>query len=305
MSEVDRRLVELAAKQHGVFSRKQAREAGLSYSGLSRRIERGGLVVAGSRALHLPGTVLTWYGELTAGLIDLGPGALVSGRGGAQLLGLDGFESHSVDFLAPRSLRHRTTISSVTFSSDISLGDRTTIHGLPCTSATRTVIELLRDATLEEAGNALDSACRKRLTAIPVIERRLNELGRQGRDGVAAFEQLIRAGRVESWLERRFVELIERARLPAPVLQRRYRLPGIGVARVDFEYPLWGVVVEVGGQRGYLSLDERRRKERRRNALQLEGKTIYFFTRDDIVGDPAYVVRTLAAALGIERSESA
>lgn len=72
------------------------------------------------------------------------------------------------------------------------------------------------------------------------------------------------------------------------------------VARVDFEYPLWGIVIEVGGRRGYLSLDERQRQEHRRNALQLAGRTIYFFTRDDVVHDEPYVLRTIARALGTQ-----
>lgn len=57
-------------------------------------------------------------------------------------------------------------------------------------------------------------------------------------------------------------------------------------------------VVEVGGRRGSLSLDERRWKERRRNALQLKGRTTCFFTTNGVVHEPTYVVRTLAAALG-------
>lgn len=246
--------------------------------------------------MRLPGTATSWYSKLMAGLLDLGPEALISGRAGARLLGLDGFESESVEFLVPRSLRHRATVGTVTSSSDIRPIDRTVIDGFGVTSATRTVIELVRSATFAEVGNALDSACSMRLTAVPVVRRRLGELGRQGRAGVAMFEQLVGVGTVESWLERQFVAVIRDARLPEPVLQHRHRLAGVGVARVDFEYPLWAVVVEV---RGYLSLDERRRKERRRNALPLEGGTIYFFTRNDVVDEPAYVVRTIAAALGM------
>lgn len=299
MKDVDRRLVAWSERQHGVVSREQARAAGLTPSALYHRIRRRELVEYGTTTLLLPGAVPTWYTSLTAGLLDLGPEALITGRAAAQLKGLDGFESDSLDFLVPRSVRGRVTVGSVSSTSEIRPGDRVTIDGFPVTSPTRTIIEVLRTATIEEVGNALDSACRKRLTAVPVVRRRLDELGRRGRAGVAAFEELISAGVVESWLERRFVEVVRSARLPEPVLQQRYRLDGVGVARVDFEYPLWGVVVEVGGQRGYLSLDERRRQERRRNALQLEGRTIYFFTRNDVVDDPAYVVGTIVAALGI------
>lgn len=75
-------------------------------------------------------------------------------------------------------------------------------------------------------------------------------------------------------------------------------LDGKHVARVDFDFEPSSVVVEVGGRRGYMSNDERRRQERRRNELQLRGKVIYFFTTEDVVEDPGYVLRTLSAALG-------
>ena len=55
------------------------------------------------------------------------------------------------------------------------------------------------------------------------------------------------------------------------------------------------IIVEVGGRRGYMSSAERRRQERRRNAMQLLGKTIYFFTCEDVKHDPAYVLDTIHA----------
>ena len=69
------------------------------------------------------------------------------------------------------------------------------------------------------------------------------------------------------------------------------------VARVDFDFSPLPVVVEVGGQRGYMSATERRRQEHRRNQLQLLGQVIYFFTTEDVSGDPAYVVATLTKGI--------
>ncbi len=50
-------------------------------------------------------------------------------------------------------------------------------------------------------------------------------------------------------------------------------------------------------RRGYMSADERRRQEHRRNELQLIGKLVYFFTTEDVCETPAYVVSTLQSAL--------
>lgn len=67
----------------------------------------------------------------------------------------------------------------------------------------------------------------------------------------------------------------------------------------DGPTPSWPIVIEVGGRLGYTSNRDRHRKERRRNALQVAGKTVYFFTRHDVIDDPAYVISTVAAALGM------
>jgi hypothetical protein len=67
---------------------------------------------------------------------------------------------------------------------------------------------------------------------------------------------------------------------------------------VDFDFEPRPVLVEVGGRRGYLSADERRRQEHRRNQLQLLGKVVYFFTTEDVTDAGSYVIATLRGALG-------
>ncbi len=298
MSTVDVALAQLAARQHQVFSREQARAAGLTASALSRRIAAGGMIACGTSALHARGVTLTYRGRLMAGLLDLGPDALVSGRAAAHLHGLDGFGEGPLEFLVPREQRNRKTAGTVySTSAPLRRLDQATIDTLRCTSATRTIVELLAHATPAEAGDALASATRRRVTAPEVVRRRLVALGRPGRAGVSALDRLLSDGAVESGLERRFLRVVAEAGLPRPLLQRRHVLDGLGVARVDFEFATFPIVVEVGGRRGYLSLDERKRQEHRRNALQLQGRTIYFFTRDDVFEHSQYVVETLLAAL--------
>lgn len=297
MKDADRTLAELAPQQHQVFSRAQASVAGLTPSDIYRRVRDGALVVCGHRSRCFAGVSLTYRGRLMAGLVDLGPAALVSARAAAALHGLDGFDDGPLQFLVPRSMRDRITLGAVASSPDIGRLDRMRVDGLPCTSGTRTVVELLGRASEREIGNALDSATRLRLTAPSVVRRRLVELGRQGRAGVADFDRVIESAGVQSWLERRFLELVRAADLPRVTIQRTYRRNGTHIARVDFDFAPIPLIVEVGGRRGYLSLDERRRQERRRNLLQLEGRIVYFFTTADVVEDPRYVVATVREGL--------
>ena len=174
--------------------------------------------------------------------------------------------------------------------------DRRVVDRLPITSAALTVVQLAGRVGVELLGDAFDSACRKGLASEAAVQLLLDRIGRQGRPGMAALDEMLVSAGVESWLERRFLELLP-AELPNPELQRTYHPDGERVARVDFDFAPLPVIVEVGGRKGYVSAADRRNKERRRNKLQLIGKTVYFFTRDDIVDTPDYVVATLERAL--------
>ncbi len=297
MNDAERALAELAARQRQVFTRAQAVGAGLTPNGVSRRLASGLFVVAGTHTLTFAGVCLDWRGRLQAGLLDLGPGALIAAEAAAASHGLDGFDEGPLTFLVPRSMRRRRTIGEVLSTSHLGPLDRCVVDGLPTTSATLTVIQLIGRADVRQLGNAFDSAVRKRLTAPAVVRRRLDELGRRGRTGVIAFDSLMESAGVESWLEREFLKLLDGQPLPKPAMQRKYHRDGVHVARVDFDFAPLPIVVEVGGRRGYFSSSERRRQEHRRNELQLLGKTIYFFTTEDVVDDPQYVTATLVAGI--------
>jgi hypothetical protein len=297
MRDADRALTALAGRQHQVFTRRQALACGLSPSALQRRVTGGALVVCGPHTLHVAGATLDYRGRLQAGLLDLGPEALVSGPAAAALHELDGFDDGPLHFLVPRAQRARTTVGVVSSSPDIAPLDGVTVDGLRVTSGTRTVLELIGRVSERELGNAIDSCLRRGLSAPAYLRHRLHELGRRGRPGVAAFERTMESGHVQGWLEREFLRLVRSAALPPPLTQRVYRRDNVHIARVDFDFDPLPIVVEVGGRRGYLSAADRRRQEHRRNELQLLGKVMYFFTSEDVADAASYVISTLRNAL--------
>lgn len=297
MNDAELGLLRVAARQRQVFTRRQARHGGLSLSAISRRIATQRFVVVGPRTLTFAGVRLDWHGRLRAGLLDLGDGALVAAESAAALLDLDGYRPGPLVFLVPRSCRNATTVGEVLTTSSIDRHDRLRVAGLAATSGTRTVLTLLGRVNRRMLGNAYDSACRKNLTSRSDIDRRLDQLGRQSRAGVEDLCRLQQAGDVQSWLEREFLDTIAGGGLPKPAVQRVYRNDGVHVARVDFDFSPLPIVVEVGGRRGYLSRDERQRQERRRNELQLLGRTVYFFTTEDVRDDKPYVRAIMRRAL--------
>lgn len=297
MNDADHRLVAIAAEQRQVFTRPQAREAGLAQNTITRRLADQRFVRVGACTLTFSGVNLDWRGRLQAGLLDLGAGALIAGEAAAALHGLDGYAEGPLVYLVDRRRRNARTLGDVLTSSSIAPHDRVLVDGLDVTSPTRTIVTLIGRVDRRRLGNAFDSACRMRLTTPAVIDRRLDELGRRGRAGIVDYDAMRQIGEVQSWLEREFLRTIAGSGLPRPALQRTYRRDGVHIARVDFDFAPLPIVVEVGGRRGYLSLGERQRQERRRNELQLLGTTIYFFTTEDVRDDKRYVVETITRAL--------
>jgi hypothetical protein len=298
MKDADRILAAVAANQHGVFSRDQAYAQGLDRWAVARRLRFGLWTPAGTRTFCFAGSAVSWRMFLSAGLLDLGEGAVVSGRAAAALHGLDGATPDTLEFYVPRDRRRRRTTGLVRSGPELAAIDRCRVDGLACVTATMAVIQLATDGTRLEVAAALDSAVRLGRTTPAVVQRRLTAVRRSGRPGATLLDDALQDAGVQSWLERRFVRLVRSAGMPPPAAQRVYKRDGRHIARVDFDLAPFPVIVEVGGQKGYLTRRERQRQERRRTELQLLGKTVYFFTYEDVTADVAYVLRTLQAALG-------
>ncbi|HEX9258225.1 MAG TPA: hypothetical protein VF855_01720 [Acidimicrobiales bacterium] len=296
MHDSDLELARIAEQQDGVFHLDDSRRAEMSADSLWRRRRRGIVVRVGTKTFRFAGTPLTWHGQLRAALLDLGPDAVVGGRSAGALHELDGIEPGPVELLVPRRQRHRSAAAWVRSVGVLRPGDRAEVSGFPCLSATRTLLDLAGLVGAEELGVAASSAFRRGLCSVDYLGRRYEAMWRPGLPGAAAIEGLLADGPVESWLERRFMALVRSAGLPEPALQRVYRAGTRVVARVDAEFTDHDLIAEVGGKKGYLSPAERQRKEHRRNALTLRGKTLVFFCSEDIVDTPSYVIGTLRAA---------
>jgi hypothetical protein len=299
MNDALRTIAALAAEQHEVVSRAQILSRGVSRSAFQRHAADGRLLPVGTHTYRFAGTALTWRGQLQAGLLDLGPDALVGGRAAAALHRLDGFEPGPLEFVVPRTQRERRTVGDVRSGPPVPILDRTRVDGLAVTSPALTVIHLSANASRREVANALDSAVRLGLLTADVVRGRLVVHRGHRLVGAPVLDEVLAEAGVESYLERRFLRLVRQAGLPEPALQRVHRRGSRLVARVDFDFAPLPIVVEVGGQLGYLTRTERQRQERRRSELQLLGRIVYFFTYEDVTADSSYVVATLRSALEV------
>jgi very-short-patch-repair endonuclease len=144
---------------------------------------------------------------------------------------------------------------------------------------------------------AIDSALRLGLLAPLVLERRLGELRGPGRWGARALDRLLLDSGGHSMLERRFLALIREAHLPRPKTQAVQRRDARHVARVDFLFEPFALVVEVTGRLGHSTPSERGKDAQRRNELTDLGLRVYEYTWTHVTERPSWVVATMRQRL--------
>jgi hypothetical protein len=244
--------------------------------------------------------------RLMLGLLSLGSSAVISHEAAARLHEFDRSPPDAVEFTVPRDERHVRGPFRVHSTTDLPAIDRVRVDGFPCTSATRTILDLARArASTVRLEAAIDSAVRSGASAPVVLAARLAELRGPGRWGVRRLDQLLPDTGGHTILERRFLRLMREAGLPRPACQVVHRRGGRTFARVDFLFEAADVVVEVSGRRGHASDGERARDAQRRNELQDAGRRVFEYTFAQVMRDPATIVTTMRQRLDASVTEPA
>jgi hypothetical protein len=295
----------IAADQHGVVTTGQARAAGLTNRQLRTLISHGVLQRAGRHVVQGGFVEAPALAQLTALVLDCGDGAVVSGPTAAAL--------HEFDGLALRPPFHITVPRGrfvdrpphvIHTTTELPLQDRTLRHGIPVMSPVRTLIDVAKFVRPAVLTAALDGALRDRLINEDLLHTRIAAIRCRGRYGIPKLIDVIEGVEASrgghSWLERRFLELCARARLPAPETQRVVCGARGKMVRVDFQFPGTNVVVEVLGYRWHRgSRQQLSRDAERINALVRQGMLPVQFTYDHVTLDETFVVSELRATLAV------
>jgi very-short-patch-repair endonuclease len=284
----------LASKQHGLISRDQLRRLGVTRQELRTKVDGGWLHPMAPNVYGVSGAPPSIDRKLMLGLLCLGPTALVSHEAAARLHGFDRCLPEAVEFTVARSRRNARLPFPVHSTETLPPIDRVKVGRYPCTSATRTIIDLARaripTVRLEAA---IDSAVRSHASAPIVLANRLAELRGPGRWGARRLDELLVDSGGHTFLERRFLQLMRTAGLPRPRTQVVHRRGGRTFARVDFIFDEHSIVVEVSGRKGHASDAERAKDAQRRNEIQDVGKRVYEYTYAQVTKEPAYVIHTM------------
>jgi very-short-patch-repair endonuclease len=266
-------VAQLATRQHGVVSIAQLRAAGLSDDAVKRRLATGRLHRIYRGVYAVGHTALGTEGRWMAAVLASGDGAVVSHRSAAELwdmLSPIGGPIH-VTVPIPGGRRRRPGIRLYRCPS-LPKSATTRRSGIAVTTPARTIADLRRVASVDEVRRAIREA---EFAGLDVGD----EASREG--------DLTR-----SRLERRFLKICHRHRLPKPQVNMK-----IGPHEVDFLWREHRLVVEVDGwqgHRGRVAFEADRAKDLE---LKLLGYEVVRFTYSQVEGQPAAVAVKLRALL--------
>lgn len=294
--ETERRIIEIAGRQHGVITHAQLRGAGLlpgaikarAFSGRLRRLHR---------SVFLVGPVASSLTRTAAALLAYGADATLSHRSAAVLRGVTPSVGGGEDLInISVAGRSRTVRPGVRLWQGRSLAadEREVLHGLPVTSTARTLVDLAGVLVPAELEQAVARAERERLIESDTLAGLPTRY--HGRAGIPALRAVLRArggpALTCSEAEARFLALIRRARLPPPEVNA-----AIHGYEVDFLWRGTGLGVEVDGYR-YHSSRSRFESDRQRAAhLAALGVQLIPLTWRQVVEDELATVVQVGQAL--------
>ena len=274
----------IARRQQGAITFAQARQAGLSPEQVEhlvartlwRRAARGVFVVAGSPD--------TWRQRVMAAVLAA-PGSVASHVTAAAIHGW-WRPPPLPHIVVPATHSARTRVAKV-HRSELAAGDRVTVDGLPCTSPTRTLLDvagMLRRADLEAM---VDDAFCADQSCVEAVRRSVERLGRRGRRGtrlltevVAVWTPGIEPG---SPAEMRLLRKLVEWGYEPPQRQVQIRSAnGAFLGRADLGWPPIKVGFEYDSDRHH-NPRSWEREERRHDSLRAAGWTIVTVSKRDLL----------------------
>jgi Transcriptional regulator, AbiEi antitoxin len=296
---VDRAILELARRQHGVLARGQLVELGLSASNIEYRL-RAGRLHAHHRGVYGLGPLQSKLSRWMAAVLAGGPGAVLSHRSAAQLWGLlDGFTA-PIHLTVPTARRGRGGIRC--HRSSLPDDERTVVEGIPVTTVPRTALDCAADMSARRVERMINEADVRRLydrLSVPALLYRYP--GRVGSRALWAALEKRNAGSTitRTELEELFLELVDEIGLPRPEINASFELDGEPI-EIDALWRRERVAVELDSRQFHftpLAFERDRRRDRRLMAARWLPVRI---TWRQLTEEPATVARDLIKLLAAE-----
>ncbi len=305
---VDGSHLEVAARQGGVFHRRQATDCGISQKQLAGEADRRYIREMRPGVFVVVGAPPTWKQRAWIELLDAPGDAVLGHRTAASLHRVGQIVTNEIDVLEAEPSWHRAAIGDRRRTTLLPPEHRTVVDGLPVTSLARTLFDLcglvsparrarsLPNLTRREVERAMDDAIARSMS-VAKLEQVLARLGGRGRGGTVLFRELLdERGEgfvaTESELEDLLFAVLMRFGLPLP--SKQVTLGGeLPVGRVDFVYRDKRIVIEADSRKHHSALLDADRDRWRDLDLAADGFVVVRVTWRQLVDEPVRFVRAL------------
>lgn len=284
----DAAVAELAGRQGGVAGAQQLSALGLTRKQVSLRVRRGWLHPLHRGVYAVGHRSITAVGRWHAAVLACGEGAVLSHRAAGSAWDLRPWGGGRIDVTVPKG-GGRTGHDGLRIHRVPGLGERetTTRQHLRVTTVERTLFDLATVLRPRELEHTLERARHRGL----VDHATLSAYAHRSAPGAPKLRRILTEPLTftRSHLERRFLELVDRAGLEQPEVNHR-----LGPYECDFVWPRRRLIVETDGaeHRTRRAFEDDRRKDA---DLTTDGWRVVRLTHLRVEHEPAAVTRMLRA----------
>jgi hypothetical protein len=293
--DTDRRIAALAARQHGVVSRRQLRALGVDDSAVAYRVRVGRLHRLHVGVYAVGHVAVGRRGRWLAAVLACGDGAVLSHAAAGALWGLRPSAAARIDVtVATAAGRNDPTLRP--HRSALPAGETTALHGIPVTTPARTILDLAATLQRRPLERLLDTAENTRLTDVAILDALARAHPRHR--GAKRLREALHTHTpgstlTRSELEERFLALCDAAGIDRPLVNHH-----VAGRERDFVFPSRRLVIETDSWRHHQSRQAFEDDRHRDATLLRAGYRTLRVTHRWLTTEPGEVVATLRAVLG-------
>lgn len=300
---LDQAAAEIASRQAGVISVRQARAAGLSAEAISRRVGSGEWERCGKAMIIRS---LSSAGDLCQGWVLQVNAPMNSVVSGPIAVRLAGWGLAGEERLVVAQTRCRIPLEGVTVIQRSALPRSRAVQGLRLAVPIEAVADTIAAVRAGRANDIVDLALQQRWFSPDEFDEIVELRAGRGRRGVTALRRararMSTGSRSEA--EQRMGRLLRRSGTGSwtanhPVLDESGRV----VAEIDFAHVDLGIAIEVDGRAFHSDRRSFERDRARQNDLVLRGWLVLRFTWEQITTRPEWVIAEIRKAVA-HRSRS-
>jgi hypothetical protein len=280
----------IASQAHGVVTRRELLDAGVSSKRIRRRVEQGALIPVHRGVYRVGHVARSVEARYLAAVKACGDTSLLAGRAAAHLWRLIKGSPPKPEVLTSNDRRVRGVRVHRARRSE--LPNPVMKRGIPVTSVPRTLVDLASSLPEEALARACHEAGVLYRTTPKQVDTTLESL--PNAPGRAKLERVLH-GEIPvtlSCLESRFLKLLRKAGLPLPTTNKV-----AGGHRVDCRWPEHRLTVELDSYRHHNSrhaweMDRLREREARTRADEFRR-----YSWSDVFEDPGWILEELGVLL--------